>query len=166
MKKTIEIEDDVYAHILQNAEKIGESASEILRRLLAIPAPGKKTKGKVVYDPSEISKILNDPDFQAKPTAVKKFLFILSYIYKRDRDKFKEVLEISGKKRKYFALSSKELEEAGSNVSPKQIPGSPFWVIANNDTTKKTEMLVSVLTRLEYSDLAVMQVVNALRKDV
>jgi negative regulator of replication initiation len=35
------------------------------------------------------------------------------------------MLKISGKKRKYFALSSKELEEKGSSVSPKQIPGSP-----------------------------------------
>ena len=101
--KKIEIEDDVYAHLLQNAEKIGESASEILRRLLAIPKRGKTT---------EISECLNDPNFKAKPTAVKKFLFILSYIYKKDRDKFKEVLKISGKIRKYFALSSKELEEA------------------------------------------------------
>ena len=163
--KKIEIEDDVYDHLLKNAEKIGESASEILRRLLAIPLGGK-TKGKVVYDQTEISECLNDPDFQAKPTAVKRFLFILSYIYKRDRDKFKEVLEISGKKRKYFALSSKELEEAGSNVSPKKFPGSPFWVVANNDTTKKTQMLVGVLTHLEYSEKAVMQVAIALRKDV
>ena len=164
--RTIKIEEDVYDYLLRNTEQIEESASEILRRLLGIPAQGDKIIGKAGYDKTEISECLNDPDFQAKPTAVKKFLFILSYIYKRDRDKFKEVLKVSGKKRKYFALSSKELEEAGSNVSPKQIPGSPFWVVTNNDTTKKTEMLVSVLTRLEYSDLAVMQVVNALRKYV
>ena len=83
-----------------------------------------KAKGGI-SDQTEISECLNDPTFQAKPTAVKKFLFILPYIYKRDRDKFKEMLKISGKKRKYFALSSKELEETGSSVSPKQIPGSP-----------------------------------------
>ena len=164
--RTIKIEEDVYDYLLRNTEQIEESASEILRRLLGIPAQGDKTIGKAVYDKTEISECLNDPDFQAKPTAVKKFLFILSYIYKRDRDKFKEVLKISGKIRKYFALSSKELEEAGSNVSPKQIPGSPFWVVANNDTTKKTQMLVGVLTHLEYSEKAVMQVAIALRKDV
>ena len=48
--KTIEIEDDVYAHLLQNAEKIGESASEILRRLLEIPPPEEKTKNNVPYN--------------------------------------------------------------------------------------------------------------------
>jgi negative regulator of replication initiation len=63
-----------------------------------------KAKGGI-SDQTEISECLNGPNFQAKPTAVKKFLFILPYIYKRDRDKFKEMLKISGKKRKYFALS-------------------------------------------------------------
>jgi negative regulator of replication initiation len=45
--KTIEIEDDVYALLLQNAEKIGESASEILRRLLEIPP--QKRKPRIMY---------------------------------------------------------------------------------------------------------------------
>ena len=34
--KSIEIEDDVYEFLLKNAVYIGESASEILRRLLNI----------------------------------------------------------------------------------------------------------------------------------
>lgn len=164
--RTIEIEDDVYDYMLRNAEQIGESATEILRRLLGIAAQGGKTTGKVVYDQTEISECLNDSAFQAMSNAVKKFLFILSYIHKKDPDKFKKVLELSGTQRKYFALSSKELEESGSSVYPKKIPNSPFWVVTNNDTTKKTQMLVHVLTLLGYSQKAVTQVAIALRKRV
>jgi len=35
--KTIEIEDDLYKHILNNIEAFGETPSQILRRLLALP---------------------------------------------------------------------------------------------------------------------------------
>ncbi|WP_354624364.1 replication initiation regulator SeqA [Psychromonas sp. MME2] len=41
--KVIEIEDDLYRYILTNIEAFGETPSQILRRLLSIPAPAAKT---------------------------------------------------------------------------------------------------------------------------
>lgn len=160
--RTIEIEDDVYKHLLQNTTQIGESASQILRRLLGIPGQRSKTSVPLERSNTELSECLNATAFKAQPDVIGKFLYILSYVHKRDPEQFKKVLAISGRRRKYFALSSKELEESGSSVYPKQIPNSQFWVITNNDTPKKRRMVKDVLKLLGYSDDAVKQAVEAL----
>lgn len=176
--KTIEIEDDVYEHILHNTTRIGESASEILRRLLKIsepksePIPSKRRRKQVQArddalnlissTQTELSEYLAHPSFRAQPNVIGKFLFILSYAYRRDSSGFKEVLTLSGRRRKYFGRTSQELDESRSSVHPKKIPGSPYWVVKNNDTPKKRRMLEDVLRLLGYSDAAVEQAIGAL----
>lgn len=159
--RTIEIENDVYEYLLQNTTQIGESASKILRRLLGIPGnvPGPDDK---ILD-TELSECLNAPAFKAQTNVIGKFLYILSYVHKqRGPEEFKGILEISGRNRKYFALNSRELEDSGCSVYPKQIPDSQFWVITNNDTPKKRRMIQDVLKLLGYSDHAVKQALGAL----
>ena len=53
--KKIEIEDDIYKYILANIEAFGETPSQILRRLLALPAGVDKNhsdKNEIVTKPS------------------------------------------------------------------------------------------------------------------
>lgn len=157
--KTIEIEDDVYNFLLRNTNQIGESASQILRRLLGIQ---KQEDMKVEESNTELSECINSTAFKARSKAIDKFLYILSFLYDRNPGKFKKVLELSGNCRKYFALSRKELEESGRSVYPRQIPNTTFWVITNNDTPKKKRMLVDVLRLLDYSDAAVKEALVAL----
>ncbi len=38
--KTIEVDEDLYRYIAGQTERIGESASDILRRLLQVDRPG------------------------------------------------------------------------------------------------------------------------------
>jgi len=160
--KTIEIEDDVYKYLLQNITHIGESASEILRRLLGISGKQNKTSSPTERSSTELSECLNATAFKAQSDVIGKFLYILSCIYKKDPEQFKKVLAISGKRRKYFSLSSRELDAAGRSVYPKQIPNSPFWVVTNNDTPKKRRMLRDVLSLLDYSETSKKQAVDAL----
>jgi len=172
--KTIEIENDVYEFLLQHTTRIGESASEILKRLLGIRGQGgqRGKGGRGAADgqsptsfksyQAEISDCLNDSAFMAQRDMIGKFLFILSYLYKRNPDDFKKVLALSGRRRKYFAGSSQELEASGSSVFPKQIPNAPYWVVTNNDTPKKRRMLEDVLRILGYSKAAIEEAVSAL----
>lgn len=160
--RTIEIEDDVYKYLLQNTTRIGESASQILIRLLHIPGHQSRRSVHVGGSNTELSECLDAPGFKAQSDVTGKFLYILSYLHKKDPEQFKKVLAISGRRRKYFALSSQELEESGSNVHPKQIPDSDFWVITNADTPKKRRMIEDVLKLLGYSDDAVKQATRAL----
>ena len=161
--KTIEVENDVYEYLLKNASEIGESASKILKRLLGISGKPIKCGGPDSI-PMELSEFLNGTAFKAQPDVIGKFLYLLSYIYQRDRERFeKKVLPIRfGKRRKYFAESKREIEQSGRSTYPQQIPNSPVWVVTNNDTPKKRRMLQDVLKILEYSDDAVKQAVGAL----
>jgi len=154
--KTIEVEDAVYDFLLKNTIRFGESASHVLRRLLNLsPMPSP-------VGPSEISGYINSSSFRAKRKAIDKFIGILSQVYEQDPENFKKVLVLKGKKRKYFALSDKELEDSGKNVQPRQIPGSNYWVITNNDTPKKRQMLKDALSGLGYSKQAINEAVNSL----
>jgi negative modulator of initiation of replication len=161
--RVIEIEDDVYEYLLQNTTQIGESASQILRRLLSVPADRLKTNMTSENKDTELLECLNASDFKAKRNMIDKFLYILSYAHKqKGPEQFAKVLAISGWSRKYFALSSKELEDSGNSVHPKQIPDSLFWVITNNDNSQKRRMLQDVLKLLGYSDQAVKQAIGSL----
>ena len=81
---------------------------------------------------------------------VDQFLFVLSAAHKLNAENFARVESIKGKNRTYFATSKAALLVNGSSTNPKAIPDSPFWVVTNNNTAKKTNMLEQVLRNLGY----------------
>lgn len=243
--KSIEIDDDLYAFIASQTKHIGESASQILRRLLlpedgavshgvqhggasstsvktsepkstdvvetadnasestpevetqvatkvqtkaptkatassavkaepkaaakkasakatAAKAPANSRAAKKVSEVSSVTPateahskrdILEAVSKDALGTFTKRvdqFLFVLSAAHKLNAENFTRVESIKGKNRTYFATSKAALLENGSSTNPKAIPDSPFWVVTNNNTAKKTNMLEQVLRNLGY----------------
>jgi len=83
--KTIEIDDELYQYIAGQTQKIGESASDILRRLLlgnasaAVPVVTETAAVVAEVVPnSNIFDLINKQDLQAESSVVGRFLFILS----------------------------------------------------------------------------------------
>ena len=220
--KSIEIDDDLYAFIASQTKHIGESASEILRRLL-LPEDGEIKGASNASLPDESvqsakAPVATKPVAKAAPKAtvakapvtkspaaksttaakapvkkdvvaptvteienhnkddivgmvsqdalstftkrVDQFLFILSAAHKLNSDTFENVKSIIGKNRTYFATSKEALLENGSSTNPKAIPDSPFWVVTNNNTAKKVNMLEQVLRTLGYQPDVVETVVS------
>ena len=218
--KSIEIDDDLYAFIASQTKHIGESASEILRRLLlpedgaavntpqtapaapkvetpktneaVKPAPAVK-KTAAPKQPTKTAAPARTPKLAAtaKPSPqapvseeiqahkkndivdavsqdalatftkrVDQFLFILSVAHKLNANSFSQVESIVGKNRTYFAKSKEALLENGSSTNPKAIPDSEYWVVTNNNTAKKVNMLEQVLRKLGYAPEVVETVVN------
>lgn len=156
--KTIEIDDELYQYIAGQTQKIGESASEILRRLLLgdtkaeVPAIETAVVAPVVVANSSIFDLLSKQDLQAESSVVGRFLFILSALARAHKKQFNKVLEIKGRNRLYFGRSAAELSEAGSSTNPKPIPNTEFWVITNSNTTRKKMMLTETAIKLGYSE--------------
>ncbi len=166
--KTIDIDDDLYAFIAGQTKHIGESASDILRRLLMpetppparrqveslekseavtvkqSPAPGI-TEGK-----SDVLTKISEAELARFTKRVDQFLFILAQLFQIHGAEFDKVEQIRGKNRIYFAKSKEALLENGSSTNPKAIPNSPFWVVTNNNSAKKVAMLKEVLEALHY----------------
>lgn len=168
--KSIEIDDDLYQFIASKTEQIGESASDILRRLLLAPVAKESQADleqmvqvelepvETVKEPSKKEKVassvfdvLSQQDLSAEQSVVGRFLFILSALARAHKKEFSQVLEIKGRNRLYFGRTEHELQEAGSSTNPKAIPNTTFWVITNSNTTRKKMMLTEVATKLGYS---------------
>lgn len=159
--KRIEIDDDIYTFIAANTEHIGESASDILRRLLKLDqanlppsqgAPEKQEPKKTLQAAGcTIFDVLTRADLAGEKSVVGSFLHILSMLYRCHEKGFDAILELKGRDRIYFATSEEALLEAGKSTNPKQIPQSPYWVITNSNTTKKKSMLTQVASKLGYS---------------
>ncbi|MCH8539031.1 MAG: replication initiation negative regulator SeqA [Alkalimonas sp.] len=167
--KTIEIDDDLYQYIASQTQQIGESASEILRRLLLGSAnaevPVVEETSEHVSD--EVVKSRQDSqssgagrvfdrisrqDLQAESSIVGRFLLILSALAKTHPNQFNAVLDIKGRDRQYFGRSETELLQSGSSTNPKAIPETEFWVMTNSNTTRKKMMLTEVALALGYTE--------------
>ena len=98
--------------------------------------------------------------FRSQRQAVDKFLSILSWLCQRDEEKFTvEAMQIGGQ---YFALSEQDLMQSGNSVNPKLIPGTKVWVVTNNDTPKKRNIVRDVMIALGLSDRAIQLMENAI----
>jgi len=162
--KYIEVDEELYRHIAGKTERIGESASDILRRLLGlnvdavdhdtpqtISHPGMEHSEHVVapVENKEIAKdfceSISQEELAAQKGAVGRFLFILEAVYRAAPEQFSQVLQIQGRDRLYFATSKASLLKASKSANPKEIGQSGFWVTTNNNTAKKRTILTEVL---------------------
>lgn len=156
--KSIEIEDDLYQFIASQTKHIGESASDILRRLLmpespapvlaSTPAPAAKP---LASTQGTVFAILDESLLNAQKSRVERFLLVLSALYQTHSENFAAVLELRGKSRVYFAQDKEALLATGISTNPKQVPNSSYWVVTNNSTAKKVAMLGEVASVLGYS---------------
>ena len=104
--KKIEIDDELYQYIASNTQSIGESASEILRRLLKL-SPNALSQSSVVEKQEEqtehveepivtkvttktasVFNILNKEELAMQKGVVGRFLFILSALHRTHTDGF------------------------------------------------------------------------------
>lgn len=137
--KTIEIEDDLYKYILNNIEAFGETPSQILRRLLQLPAeipvqepveaPSAKVEEKsispsvkaeaVIKEPviasgehfsQGVEKLFADPAFQMESVVTNKFMMMLTTMYFEKTAEFVEAAEkTKGRTRDYLGVNLQEL---------------------------------------------------------
>ncbi|MGC9421770.1 MULTISPECIES: replication initiation negative regulator SeqA [Vibrio] len=170
--KTIEVDEDLYRYIASQTQHIGESASDILRRLLNVARqPVQQSvqqpvsdvlapKGIVVSkDAAQETKIdsvkemrglLISDEFADLKKAIDRFMLVLSTLYRIDPESFSEAMSVKGRKRVYFADNEQTLLANGQTTKPKAIPNTPFWVITNNNTSRKQQMVEQVMVRMNF----------------
>lgn len=180
--KTIEIDDELYHYIASRTQSIGESASDILRRLLRLPAsaqpfalvqenmsaashdPAKAVKRKSPLSAQEkavkaVENVLNSATFRDEKKGVKRFLQLLSALHRASPERFAKATEkVQGSERIYFAKDADTILATGSSPKAKPIPDSPFWVITNNNTERKGIILCALMNEMALPDSLIEQV--------
>jgi len=178
--KSIQIDDDLYHYIASQTQHIGESASDILRRLVLPESMQKRqeqsdtndltpeadptaqvNRTESICDAQTVITELKAQQLETIPKMVDRWLLALSIIQKYHSAQFAKVLSISGRNRTYFAVDKATLLATGSSTNPKNVPGSDYWVITNNNTVKKITMLKSVAKAVGFSESEADQLINA-----
>ena len=175
--KTIEVDDELYTYIASHTKHIGESASDILRRMLkfsaaapsaspvAKAAPAVKTAPAPAATPAVEAKPVNpakdkvramrelllSDEYADQKRAVNRFMLVLSTLYSLDAKGFADATEsLHGRTRVYFAEDSKTLLQSGNQTKPKQVPGTPYWVITNTNTGRKCGMIEHIMQSMQF----------------
>lgn len=166
MTRTIEIDEDVYQHILSNTVEIGEGATSILRRLLGLArgAGGEPAEPESEKPDTPLSAFLNSADFRRHRNVKDRFLAILGQLHRDAGTDFAAVLEVQGRKRIYFARTPEKIANSGTSVAPGRIPDSPYWVTTNTSTSYKQTILRRVMVTLGYDDPTIREALRALSR--
>lgn len=166
--KTIEIDDELYRYIASQTLHIGESASEILRRMLQVtdqtlldvesPAVSHellpKQKSVNETQPSDrvraIRELMLSDEYAEQKRAVNRFMLILTTLYQLDPEAFAQATQsMQGRTRRYFAGDEQTLLQSGTHTKPKHIAGTPYWVITNTNTGRKCSMIEHIMQTMK-----------------
>lgn len=167
--KTIEVDDELYSYIASHTKHIGESASDILRRMLKFSAasqpvtpvvkevravqavveakPVNPVKDKV----RAMRELLLSDEYAEQKKAVNRFMLVLSTLYSLDQNAFAEATEsLHGRTRVYFAADEQTLLKNGNQTKPKHVPCTPYWVITNTNTGRKCSMVEHIMQSMQF----------------
>lgn len=162
--KTIELDEELYRYIASHTQHIGESASDILRRMLKFTA-GQPVAGqlassdavKVTTAPAPrdrvraVRELLLSDEYAEQNRAVNRFMLVLSTLYTLNAQAFTEVTEsLHGRTRVYFAGDQQTLLQSGTHTKPKHVPGTPYWVITNTNTERKRSMVQHIMLAMQF----------------
>lgn len=176
--KTIEVDEELYRYIASQTQHIGEGASDILRRLLIGDQQGsqnvvtKKITGsetqkasvavEVVDKVKTMRSLLISDEFANKDKAIDRFMLILSSLYHIENESFSEAAKVKGRTRVYFADNEQTLLASGKTTKPRSIPDTPFWVITNNNTNRKRQMVQQLMTQMGFQADVIEKTCNAI----
>lgn len=167
--KTIEVDDELYSYIASHTKHIGESASDILRRMLKFSAASQPaapvTKEVRVASPAIVEakpvktikdkvramrELLLSDEYAEQKRAVNRFMLLLSTLYSLDAQAFAEATEsLHGRTRVYFAADEQTLLKMVIRP-PKHVPGTPYWVITNTNTGRKCSMIEHIMQSMQF----------------
>ncbi|WMC12437.1 replication initiation negative regulator SeqA [Oceanimonas pelagia] len=153
--KTIEVDEELYRYIASNTRHIGESASDILRRLLNLEnkadADPRPVAAPAVTQGEGVRHMLASGVLAAQDSAIERFMTILAVLYRENPAAFAQASDIKGRKRIYFADSEAALLAAGNTTKPRAIEGSPYWVITNTNTGRKRNIVAQLMAAMGYA---------------
>ncbi len=172
--KTIEVDEELYRYIASHTQHIGETASDILRRMLKFSA-GQEVKSTPAVASSAASvaaaaqerapavaantsrdkvravrELLLSDEYAEQTKAVNRFMLILSTLYCLNPKEFAVATDsLRGRTRTYFAGDQQTLLQNGIHTKPKHVPGTPYWVITNTNTGRKRSMIEHIMQLMQ-----------------
>ena len=163
--KTIEIDEELYQFIAGQTKHIGEDASSILRRLLNFNQPEMTKADPILAKENHypiFKDLLTSDTFTNEKSIISRFLLLLGALYNYNPALFSiAATSLHGSKRQYLAKDKQSLETSGKNTKPREIIGTPYWVISNTNTARKLYIIESIMSDMGISESMINQVIHA-----
>jgi Negative regulator of replication initiationR len=163
--KTIEIDEELYQFIAGQTKHIGEDASSILRRLLNFKQAVSNKTNQVPHKEHHYSlfdDLLQSDTFTNEKSIISRFILLLGALYNYNPALFSiAATSLHGSKRQYLAKDKQSLETSGKNTKPREIIGTPYWVISNTNTARKLLIIESIMSDMGISENMINQVTLA-----
>jgi negative modulator of initiation of replication len=152
MTKTIEVQDSVYAALEKRVSRFGETPNDIIKRLLA-GSPSEPVSDRPVLKsqkpPSPLIALIQSPEY-GRMDGRKRYFEILALLYSLQPDAFETLEGFSRGSRVHFSRDVQKIETSGNRTMPKQLEGTPFFVLTNLDHKRKREMISDVMRQLGH----------------
>ncbi|WP_127957686.1 replication initiation negative regulator SeqA [Serratia microhaemolytica] len=166
--KTIEVDEELYRYIASHTQHIGESASDILRRMLKFtpsqtPTVAESVSAQVQTELALVApaplrervramrELLLSDEYAAQRKVVDRFMLVLATLYQLDAAMFSTtVSELHGRTRTYFADDRQILLDRGTHTQPRQIADTPYWVITNTNSARKRSMVEQIMLAMQF----------------
>ena len=141
--KTIEIEDGVYEALLGQVQSFGETANDVVSRLLN-PMKGLDiVKPEADVDQELLSFCVTVE--QTCSSGIGRYLAVLRFMYNNAPEKFERIAQSTrGSRRLYISKSELEIQRNGSSTKPKAIMGTPYYTATN----LSKRLMQGILSRL------------------
>ena len=106
--------------------------------------------------------LLTSDTFSNEKSIISRFLLLLGALYNYNPALFSiAATSLHGSKRQYLAKDKQSLETSGKNTKPREIVGTPYWVISNTNTARKLYIIESIMSDMGISESMINQVIHA-----
>ncbi len=143
--------NDLYSekisHWIKTATPVSKAAPTLAPAPVAEVKPANPVKDKV----RAMREMLLSDEYAEQKRAVNRFMLVLTTLYSLDSKAFAEATEsLHGRTRVYFAEDARTLLKSGNQTKPKQVPGTPWWVITNTNTGRKCSMIEHIMQSMQF----------------
>jgi negative modulator of initiation of replication len=110
----------------------------------------------------KIKESLAGSDYKKFRTAVDRFLFILSTLYKLEGNNFKKINQKRRGKLIVISDSRAEIERSAMSPNVRRIPGTEYWAATKTSTEQKKRILSEALVSFGYDPAQIEMIINHL----
>ncbi len=90
-------------------------------------------------------------EYAKQSKSIEHFMLVLSTLYTLDAAGFAAATDaLHGRTRIYFASEQHTLLANGRHTNPKQVPGTPYWVITNTNTGLKRSIIEHIMHAMQF----------------
>jgi negative modulator of initiation of replication len=129
--KTIEIEDGVYEALLGQVQSFGETANDVVSRLLNPMKELNVVRPEAENVDQELLTLCVTVE-QTCRSGIGRYLAVLRFMYNNAPEKFECIAQSTrGSRRLYISKSELEIQRTGSSTKPKSVVGTPYYAATN-----------------------------------